>query len=94
VFPISAIIRLTLLLEQINALERLRKRLAGRRRHIGRGRKVRERVVTGVVAAKCGSNHNGIFTAHSKLRSDEKGKDREQEREGERERMEVNKEAR
>ena len=55
---------------------------------------MRERVVTGVVAAKCGSNHNGIFTAHSKLRSDEKGKDREQEREGERERMEVNKEAR
>jgi len=51
-------------------------------------------VVTDVVAAKCSSNPNGIFNnnAHSKLRSDGKGKDREQVREGER--MEVNEEAR
>ena len=35
-------------------------------------RKVRERVVTGVVVVKCGSNPNDIVnnTAHSKLRSD------------------------
>jgi len=63
VFPISAIIHLTLLLERINALERLRKRAGGseevaywEREDREKIRKVRERVVTGVVATKCGSN--------------------------------------
>ena len=69
-FPISAIIRLTHLLEWINALERLRKRVSGseevpywEREDSEEVRKVRERVVTGVVVvvAKCGSNSNGIF---------------------------------